>query len=331
MKKFIISMAVTSLLLSNMGFMTYADDKAIAEEVLTEEQTTKEQTTTVTESVSKETTTQESVVTTKNTDNTVLSDNGKEVTGNTDAETETTTSAKDVGSTSTTVSAESTTESTTEATNKNKKKHLTEKENTDKEADTNKDKTEKEAQKQERIENKTEKLEAINKLRETKLLVKATKIEGLTYLKEIRSSFKDIDKEDRQEVLSELAELKNELQDYSVDTFLNGVYIDYEKYDNIKPVIENGRTLVPIRAISESLGAEVSWDESSQKITIVNDGTNIEMTIGSTIAYVDGVEVTLDTAPEIRNGRTLVPVRFIAESFGLNVEWDEDSSSIIIE
>ena len=200
-------------------------------------------------------------------------------------------------------------------------------ENTDKD----KGKDNKETQREERLENKAEKLDAINKLREMKLLAKATKIESLTYLKEIRTLFKDVDKADRQEVLSELAAIKEELQDYSVDTFVNGICIDYEKYDNVKPVIENGRTLAPIRAVAESLGAEVIWNEDTQGITITDNGIKIEMTIGSTTAYVNDTEIVLDAAPEIRNDRTLVPVRFIAESFELNVDWDEASNSIIIE
>lgn len=73
------------------------------------------------------------------------------------------------------------------------------------------------------------------------------------------------------------------------------------------------------------------WNEDTQGITITDNGIKIEMIIGNTAAYVNGTEVVLDAAPEIRNDRTLVPVRFIAESFNLNVDWDEASNSIIIE
>lgn len=187
------------------------------------------------------------------------------------------------------------------------------------------------AQKTEKSENKEEKLAELKQLRELKLLAKATKIEQLTYLKEVRDLFKDVDKDERREVLAELAAIKEELKDYSVDTFVNGICIDYDKYGSVKPVIENGRTLAPVRAITEALGAEVVWDGETQSITITRDDIIIEMTVGSTSAYVNGTETELDTAPEIRNDRTLVPVRFIAESFCLNVSWDENSQSIIIE
>lgn len=123
---------------------------------------------------------------------------------------------------------------------------------------------------------------------------------------------------------------KEELKDCSIDIFVNGISIDYEQYDNVKPIIENGRTLAPIRAITEALGAEVIWNGDTQGITITKDDILIEITIGNTAAYVNGNEVLLDTAPEIRNDRTLVPVRFIAESFKLNVDWDGNSNTIII-
>lgn len=182
-----------------------------------------------------------------------------------------------------------------------------------------------------RLDEKAEKIDALNRLRELKLLAKATKIEQLTYLKDIRDLFKDVDKDSRAEVLAELAAIKDELKDYSVDTFVNGISIDYEKYDNVKPIIENGRTLAPVRAIAEALGSDVIWDEETQSVTIIKDDIKIEMTIGNTIAYVNGVEVVLDTAPEIISDRTLVPVRFIAESFNLTVDWDEASNTVIIE
>ena len=182
-----------------------------------------------------------------------------------------------------------------------------------------------------RLDEKTEKIDALNRLRELKLLAKATKIEQLTYLKDIRDLFKDVDKENRAEVLAELAAIKDELKDYSVDTFVNGISIDYEKYDNVKPIIKNGRTLAPVRAIAEALGSDVIWNEEAQSVTIVKDDIKIEMTIGNNIAYVNGVEVVLDTAPEIISDRTLVPVRFIAESFNLTVGWDDASNTIIIE
>lgn len=184
---------------------------------------------------------------------------------------------------------------------------------------------------EEQLENKEEKLKAIEELREMKALVKASKIESLTYLKELRQQFRNVDKDDRAEVLAELAEIKTELQDYSIDTFVNGLAIDFEKYDNVMPFIEDGVTLAPIRAVTEALGAEVIWNSETQEIVIKKDDININMTIGNNIAYINGNEVLLDVAPQIRDDRTVVPMRFIAESFNLNVDWDGNSNTIIIE
>lgn len=192
-------------------------------------------------------------------------------------------------------------------------------------------KTEKDKRQQKLNENKAAKLEAKQRMREMKQLAKEAKMESHTYLKEMRKLFTEIDKEDRAELLEEIAAVKAELKDCSIDTFVKGMHLDFKNYDNVLPCIENGRTLVPVRAIAEFLGSSVSWDNETQEITISKDDTVITMTIGSTTAYVNGEEKELDTAPAIKNGRTLVPARFIAESFNLSVDWDENSKSVIID
>ncbi len=116
-----------------------------------------------------------------------------------------------------------------------------------------------------------------------------------------------------------------------IKIFVNGTKIDFSKYDNVMPVIENGRTLVPIRAVSETLLCEVLWHDDTQQIDITKDDIFIKLTIGSTIAYVNGEEILLDTAPDIRNSRTLVPLRFISESFKLSVDWNGESRTITIK
>lgn len=317
MKKIIASVAIASMLASNIAMAAYADDVTLSEETVADETLTGEQTDKVSENISEDMNVKES--------DGVLKDSGDTV-----SEGE--------------ISDEAAAEADSDVSDENKENEdsenpgtsddNTEIENTDadeKEPSSEKNGDGKDTQREQRLEDKAEKLEAINKLREMKLLAKAAKIESLTYLKEVRTLFKDVDKADRQEVLEELAAIKEELKDYSVDAFVNGICIDFEKYDNVKPVIENGRTLAPIRAVAESLGAEVTWNEETQSITITDNGIKIEMSIGNTAAYVNGAEVTLDAAPEIRNDRTLVPVRFIAEAFGLDVAWDETSNSIIIE
>jgi hypothetical protein len=90
----------------------------------------------------------------------------------------------------------------------------------------------------------------------------------------------------------------------------------------------SGRTMVPVRFVAEALGATVGWDGDTETVTITLDGSVVEMVIGSTSYTVDGVEETMDAAAEIQdcgdgsgNGRTMVPMRFVAEALGKAVYW----------
>jgi len=96
------------------------------------------------------------------------------------------------------------------------------------------------------------------------------------------------------------------------------------------PVIKDGRTTVPLRFVGEAFGAEFTYD-SVFKIIDINFGSDkIKMQIGKNIAFVNGIEIKLDVAPYIVNGRTLVPIRFISEAFGAEVVWDGTTKTITI-
>lgn len=99
---------------------------------------------------------------------------------------------------------------------------------------------------------------------------------------------------------------------------------------NQSPFIENGRTLVPIRTISEALDFTVTWDNSTQTITIQKDNTILEMQIGNNIMKKNGQEIILDTPPQLVNSQTFVPVRAIVESFQAQIEWDEMTQTVFI-
>lgn len=92
-------------------------------------------------------------------------------------------------------------------------------------------------------------------------------------------------------------------------------------FDQI-PVIEEGRTLVPVRAIFEALGATLTWDEATQTVGAVKDDTEISLKINEKQAQKNDETITLDVPAKIINGRTMVPVRFIADCFGVDIEWD---------
>jgi len=101
------------------------------------------------------------------------------------------------------------------------------------------------------------------------------------------------------------------------------------------PIIKNGRTLLPIRPLIESLNGVVSWLPSERKVTVNFGDKNIELWIGKSQAKINGVEVPIDASnpkvsPEIINGRTMLPIRFIGESLGFNVNWNENSKIVTI-
>ena len=101
------------------------------------------------------------------------------------------------------------------------------------------------------------------------------------------------------------------------------------------PVIKNSRTLLPIRAIIEALGGTIGWDGTERKVTINFDSTTIELWIDNPKARVNGTEVYIDpnnrsVKPIIINNRTMLPLRFVAESLGCDVGWDNDTRTITI-
>ena len=102
------------------------------------------------------------------------------------------------------------------------------------------------------------------------------------------------------------------------------------KESDVAPLIRNGRTMLPARFVAENFGATVSWDNDNQIVTIKTDKVEIKIKIGSLTATINGVEITLDSAAFVENGRTYTPVRFIAEALGSVVSWDNDTQTVIM-
>jgi hypothetical protein len=117
------------------------------------------------------------------------------------------------------------------------------------------------------------------------------------------------------------AQVYTKQKDTTIKVFANGNIIDFNKYDGVFPIISNGRTLIPIRALSESLGATVDWNAGTQLVTIVLDGHTIKLTLNSSKAYVDGVQKMLDVSASSIGGRVMVPMRFVGEGFSKKVDW----------
>jgi hypothetical protein len=111
-----------------------------------------------------------------------------------------------------------------------------------------------------------------------------------------------------------------------IEVYIGGEKQTYEQ----PPVNSNGNVLVPLRAIFESLGATVEWDSTTQTVTATRGDRTVVLTIGSKTAYINGVPVALSVEPQLINGYTMVPVRFVSEAFGGEVEWNGESSSVIV-
>lgn len=103
-------------------------------------------------------------------------------------------------------------------------------------------------------------------------------------------------------------------------------------YGDVLPYLvrSTGRTLVPIRYVSEAIGAKVTWEGSAKGIRLEHSGRTTEMTVGSRSARINGKVITLDQPPLLWRDRTMVPLRVIAEAFGAGVEWHGTSSSVLI-
>ena len=94
------------------------------------------------------------------------------------------------------------------------------------------------------------------------------------------------------------------------------------------PVLENNSVLVPLRGIFESLQAEVNWNDKTQQITVIKEDKTISLQIGSTEAKINDKKINISTAQKLKNDSTLVPLRFICESFGAEVDWQQADQSV---
>lgn len=99
-----------------------------------------------------------------------------------------------------------------------------------------------------------------------------------------------------------------------------GVQLDFD----VPPVIQNNRLLVPLRMIFEKLGAQVEWDGVTRTITATKADTVLQLRVGDKFAQVNGRWIEIDVPAKIISGRTLIPLRFISEALGANVQWNQN-------
>lgn len=123
--------------------------------------------------------------------------------------------------------------------------------------------------------------------------------------------------------------------EYPVRLIYNGQIIEFDKKD-VPPVIVNGKTLIPARALFEAMRGTVSWNNDKQQVSVSYDSTTVVLTIGSDKAEVNGVTKTLEVPALIIDhdgdyyGSTMIPVRFTAEALGCNVSWEDPTRSVVV-
>lgn len=114
----------------------------------------------------------------------------------------------------------------------------------------------------------------------------------------------------------------------TVDVAIDG---RIQVFPDVEPYIDNNaRTQVPIRFVSEKLGADVNWNGSTQTAIIKKDGKTVEMAIGQNKLVVDGVTKVMDTSPTLYQGRTVVPLRYVSEGLGVGVDFDSTKNLVNI-
>jgi hypothetical protein len=107
------------------------------------------------------------------------------------------------------------------------------------------------------------------------------------------------------------------------------VMVDYTPIAfDVAPYINNGRTMIPLRAVADNLGFRVDWNAKEQRVDLTNKkGVTVKLWIGKTEALQDSKPMAIDVAPEIADGRTFVPLRFVAEALGTKVAWDNPTKT----
>jgi hypothetical protein len=113
----------------------------------------------------------------------------------------------------------------------------------------------------------------------------------------------------------------------SVDVTINGVRVNFADQG---PIIEQGRTLVPVGGVFDALGFEVEWNEQAQVATLSRADYIVLITIGSDVFTVNGASHTLEVPARIIGGRTMLPIRAVLESVGYVVGWDGASRTVLV-
>ena len=198
--------------------------------------------------------------------------------------------------------------------------------------ESQKDELEKQLKEAEENENKEleEQLKAqIEEVEKQRLKIKSEMKDVINLIKEVIKNRYSVDE------LEEFIKIRDELEAENENIMVIPVENINAKNKDIKfdmpPVIKEGRTLIPVRALTQGFGAEVKWDPEEKKVTVIKGEKKIVLYLDSKIALVNGKEIELDVPSKAYNNRTYVPLRFIVENFELNIDYDEDTGLIEID
>jgi hypothetical protein len=111
---------------------------------------------------------------------------------------------------------------------------------------------------------------------------------------------------------------------------VNGEEREIDPGRGTAPTLISDRTMVPIRAIVEAMGGTVGWNEAERKIDLAYGGHSVTMRLDSKDITADGAPKSMDVAPTVKNGRTLLPIRFAAENLSCEIEWIGSTREIVI-
>ena len=135
-----------------------------------------------------------------------------------------------------------------------------------------------------------------------------------------------VDPESYEEIIDTPDVDYNVVEEEKIKVYVNGRRILFDA----DPMLVNGRTMVPVRAIFEAVGATVTWDNNTNTAVGILGDTTIKITIGQTYLLKNGEKVSLDSPALLSSSRTFVPVRAIAESYNCNVDWINDTKTVLI-
>ncbi|MDO5037321.1 MAG: stalk domain-containing protein [Tissierellia bacterium] len=170
-------------------------------------------------------------------------------------------------------------------------------------------------------------------------------VDGVTYESDVQPEIKDgrtflplrviaeaLDFEVVWDPATKTVTLKEEDYRAKIPVDTNKITVGGLVYESdVQPEIKDGRTLLPLRALAQALGFEVEWDEATRTVVLKAQGYRAEIPVDSKTFVVNGVTHESDVQPEIKDGRTMLPLRAISQALGFEVQWQETTRTVLLK